>query len=111
MLKTCVFCKIIERTLPATIIAENDEVIVIKDIQPKAPIHYLIIPKIHVADLTGFIESQKDIAGSLLFMAKQLALELPEPAFKLLINNGASAGQMIFHSHIHFLAGSQFSEF
>jgi histidine triad (HIT) family protein len=111
MINTCVFCKIIARILPASVIAENDQLIVIKDIHPKAPVHYLIIPKVHVADINGLSEVQKDLAGSMLLMAKKLAEDLPEPAFKFLINNGAQAGQMVFHLHAHFLAGARLSEF
>jgi histidine triad (HIT) family protein len=111
MVNTCVFCKIIARILPATVIAENDQLIVIKDIHPKAPIHYLIIPKIHVANINELEDSQKDLAGSMLLMAKKLAQDLPEPAFKLLINNGAQAGQVVFHLHTHFLAGARLAEF
>ncbi len=112
MNSSCIFCKIIAKQIPAIIIAENDEVIAIKDINPKAPIHYLIVPKKHVADITAFEESEALIAGKMLLMAKQLAKGLQgSQAFKLMVNNGAEAGQMVFHSHIHFLAGKKFAEF
>ena len=105
-MKDCLFCKIINKELSASIIAENEQIIVIKDIYPKAPIHYLIIPKKHITDITGFSDSDRALAGNLLLMGKQLAQSLSEPkAFRLVVNNGADAGQVIFHSHLHFLAG------
>ncbi len=111
-MSSCIFCKIIARELPATIIAENQEIIVIKDINPKAPIHYLILPKRHIADITEFQDSDTNLAGQMLLMAKQLAKGLSgSQSFKLLVNNGADAGQVVFHSHIHFLAGKKFAEF
>ena len=112
MQSSCIFCKIIAKQIPSTVIAENDDILVIKDIHPKAPIHYLIMPKKHVADITGFEESDANIAGQMFLMAKQLAKGLQgSKAFKLLVNNGADAGQMVFHSHIHFLSGRKFTEF
>jgi histidine triad (HIT) family protein len=108
-MQSCIFCKIIAKQIPSTIIAETDQILVIKDINPKAPIHYLIMPKKHVADITGFQESDTNLAGQMLLMAKQLAQDLPgSKSFKLLVNNGADAGQMVFHSHIHFLSGKSF---
>jgi len=107
MQSNCVFCKIIDGKIPATIIAENEHVIAIKDINPKAPIHYLIIPKKHFADISQLDDTDKDLAGNMLLMAKQLAQELSgTKAFKLVVNNGADAGQIVFHAHVHFLAGS-----
>ena len=104
-MQSCVFCKIIDQKIPATIIAENEHVIAIKDINPKAPIHYLIIPKKHLSDITAFDESDVNLAGQMILMAKQLSQELSgSQAFKLVVNNGEDAGQVVFHSHFHFLA-------
>ncbi len=101
----CVFCKIIAREIPATIIAENDAVIVIKDIYPQAPIHYLIIPKMHIVDMSELPADKGKVAAALLMMAQELS-QLPGcKQFKLQNNNGPRAGQVVFHIHIHFLAG------
>ena len=107
MSDACIFCKIIAKEIPSTIIAQNEEIIVIKDINPKAPIHYLIIPKKHVVDITKFEASDKNLAGAMVLMAQQLAQQLPgSKAFRLVVNNGADAGQIVFHTHFHFLAGN-----
>ncbi len=109
---SCIFCKIIAREVPSTIIAETDDIIVIKDINPKAPIHYLIIPKKHMADLTKFEQTDAPLAGHMLLMAKQLSQGLSgSQDFKLMVNNGADAGQIVFHAHIHFLAGKKMADF
>ncbi len=106
-MQSCIFCKIIAKQLPSTVIAENDNILVIKDINPKAPIHYLIIPKKHVADITGFEDSDTNLAGQMVLMAKQLAKQLAgSQSFKLLVNNGSDAGQIVFHAHFHFLSGN-----
>jgi histidine triad (HIT) family protein len=112
MQANCIFCKIVAKQVPSSIIAETDDVLVIKDINPKAPIHYLIIPKKHIADLTGLEAGDVALAGQMLLMAKQLAQDLSgSKGFKLLVNNGPDAGQVVFHSHIHFLSGKKFAEF
>jgi histidine triad (HIT) family protein len=104
----CVFCRIINKELSATIIAENDHIIVIKDIHPKAPTHLLIIPKKHISDISALAHEDTDLASDMLFMAKQLSQTISgASSFKLMVNNGKSAGQIIFHLHIHFLAGKE----
>ena len=106
----CIFCKIIAKELPAKVIAENDTTIVIQDIAPKTPIHYLIIPKKHVADITQLQAEDKNIAADLLFMAKHLSEQIPGAEhFRLVANNGSGAGQVVFHLHLHFLSGKTFS--
>jgi histidine triad (HIT) family protein len=106
----CIFCKIIEKQIPSTIILETNSVLVIKDISPKAQIHYLIVPKKHIEDLRSFAQGDLSLAGELLFVAQQLSAMHNNSAFKLLVNNGYQAGQRVFHLHIHFLAGSSLPE-
>ena len=112
MIQDCIFCKIIQKQLPAKIIAENDEVIVIQDIAPKAPIHYLIIPKKHIQDVQSIEQEDKGLVGSLFLMAKELSGKLAgSGAFRLIVNNGADAGQSVFHVHSHFLSGKKMLDF
>jgi len=108
----CVFCKIIARQLPSKVIAETEDIIVIDNIAPKTPIHYLIIPKKHVADINELNQQDVMLAGEMVLMAKKLSGDLPSGSqhFRLSVNNGAGAGQAVFHLHFHFLAGMKFSD-
>ncbi len=104
--QNCVFCKIIAQEIPATIIAQNDECIVIKDRAPKAPIHYLIIPRKHISQLAAVEEEDASVMAAIGRMARHISQELPgSQAFRFVINNGADAGQTVFHLHAHILAG------
>lgn len=110
-MQSCIFCKIINREVPAKIIQESVLSIVIEDIHPKAPIHYLIMPKKHIANMLDVNWLSGDVYGDLLELARDLAKELPEPQdFNLVLNNGVSAGQSVFHLHFHFLAGKNIYE-
>ncbi|MES1224596.1 MAG: HIT domain-containing protein [Bacteroidota bacterium] len=103
----CIFCKIVAGQVPTTIIKETDDLIVIKDRAPKAPIHYLIIPKNHVENIQAASSEDLAIGASIFLMAKKLSSELSENQdFKLVMNNGFKAGQRVFHMHVHFLAGA-----
>lgn len=101
----CLFCKIIQKTIPSTVIAENEHVIVIKDIAPRAPTHLLIIPKHHVENVSTMTTSDAVYSSALFSMAQELGKTLSHSAFNLIVNNGAAAGQSVFHLHMHFLAG------
>jgi len=112
MSDNCIFCKIINKVTPSTIIKENDDVIVIKDINPKAPVHYLIVPKKHFSDIRDLQDYNVILSGKLLLMAKELSHDLLDSqSFRLVSNNGKESGQCVFHFHIHFLAGKQMSDF
>jgi histidine triad (HIT) family protein len=109
--QSCIFCKIIAGTIPSKIIAQNDQTLAIQDITPKAPIHYLIIPKTHIKDVSSLPNNMVNIPGELFMMAQKLALDLPgDKSFRLVVNNGAGAGQSVFHLHMHLLAGGFYSE-
>jgi diadenosine tetraphosphate (Ap4A) HIT family hydrolase len=108
----CIFCKIIAGKVPSQRIAENDSLIVIKDIAPKTSIHYLIIPKKHIVNIQFLAKEDISLAGDIFLMAKELASQLSgSQAFRLVSNNGADSGQKVFHLHIHFLAGKHLSDF
>lgn len=108
----CVFCKIIARTIPASIIEETDTTIVIKDIAPKAPIHYLIIPKKHIESVKALGNDDATVANDLFIMAAHLSTKLSgSQSFRLISNNGSDAGQSVFHLHLHFLSGKQMLDF
>lgn len=107
----CVFCSIISGHIPAAIVAENDHVVVIKDRAPKAPIHYLVIPKLHVTDLRYLPLGQEHIGAEIFGMLRDVATALVQPNdFRLVMNNGAAVGQSVFHAHMHFLAGTTYSD-
>lgn len=109
---TCIFCKILNKQIPAQIVMEDEQVFVIKDIAPKAPIHFLIIPKKHVADIVSLQQEDAVYAAAILLMAQKLSKNVDGAhAFKLVCNNGAAIGQSVFHVHFHFLAGSRLSSF
>ena len=110
--QNCVFCKIIAGQLPAKVITQTDNLIVIDNIAPKSPIHYLIIPKKHVSDITALNHDDLMLAGEMVLMAKTLAADLSgSQAFRLIVNNGSDVGQSVFHVHVHFLAGQKFSDY
>lgn len=103
--QSCIFCKIIQRTIKATVVRENDHVIVIEDISPKAPTHFLIIPKKHIINIATMQPDEKSYALEIITMAHELSRALSIENFNLISNNGAGAGQSVFHMHMHFLAG------
>ncbi len=104
--QNCIFCKIISGNISSKKIYETDDVLVIQDIAPKAPIHYLIIPKLHVKDIQSCLPEQQMMLGAILLAAQHISEQIANGCeFKLVANNGASVGQSVFHLHFHFLAG------
>ncbi|MCK4265206.1 HIT domain-containing protein [Candidatus Babeliales bacterium] len=107
----CIFCKIINKEISAKIIKENNTVIVIEDIFPKAPVHYLVIPKKHIVNLSTITSLDKELVWHMIEIIKELANDLPDPkAFNTLSNNGKEAGQSVFHMHWHFISGRNIVE-
>lgn len=111
MIDSCIFCKIIAKQIPTSVVHETDDIIVIKDLYPKAPIHYLIIPKKHIQDIQSIAQEDMALPASMIHVAKQLSSKLDGSGdFKLVVNSGKDAGQKVFHLHMHFLAGKQLGE-
>lgn len=104
------FKKIIDGEITADIVHEDENCLAFKDIAPQAPIHILIIPKKEIAMLSDAVEEDQKLLGILLVTANKIAKELSiEDNFRLVINNGAKAGQSVFHLHLHLLSGRPFS--
>ncbi len=100
------FEKIIDKEIPAEIIFEDEIAIVIKDINPQAPTHLLIIPKKVIPKLSDSSDDDKNVLGHLMLIARDISTELGlDETFRLVLNNGAKAGQSVFHLHIHLLSG------
>jgi diadenosine tetraphosphate (Ap4A) HIT family hydrolase len=102
---SCIFCKIIQGSIPSTIIKENEYVTVIENIAPKAPTHYLIIPKKHLIDVAQLTQADQQFGWNILKIAGEVAQEKKLSGFNLISNNGKSAGQSVFHLHFHFMSG------
>ena len=106
-----IFQRIIDGELPSEKLYEDDQCIVIRDIQPQAPTHVLIIPREPIPRLVDADPSHQSLLGHLLLVAGRVSETLGcADAFRLVINNGAEAGQTVFHLHLHILAGKRFAE-
>lgn len=111
MTEPSVFTQIINRELPATIHYEDEQCIVISDINPKAPIHLLIIPKEPIVRLAHAEKSHQSLLGHLLLVAGDVAREKGVgEAFRMIVNSGKGAGELIPHLHLHLLAGKDLSK-
>lgn len=106
-MQDCLFCKIINREIPADIVYEDEKVLVFKDIKPEAPVHLLIIPKKHIPTLTDVIEEDILLLGHVQLTAARLAAEKGFAAggYRLVSNCGRDGGQLVMHIHYHLLAG------
>jgi histidine triad (HIT) family protein len=103
----CVFCQIIAKKLPGKIEYEDDELVVLWDINPQAPVHLLIIPKKHIARLSELNEADDLLICKMMKVARDMAkkLKLGDQGFRMVINDGKDSGQSIFHIHLHLLSG------
>ena len=103
---TCIFCQILARELPGEILYEDEDLAVIKDINPEAPVHLLIIPKRHFDSLNSLGEEDARIGGKMLLAARKMAeAQKIQSGYKILINTGREAGQQVRHLHMHLIGG------
>jgi histidine triad (HIT) family protein len=108
-MEDCIFCKIAAGILPSTKVFEDERVFAFRDIHPQSPIHILIIPKKHYADLAGLDEKDQPLMGYLLHVANRLAKEegIAQKGYRIAINCGPQGGQVVQHLHVHLLGGRE----
>ena len=105
-METCMFCKIARGEIPAKKIHEDELTVAFQDIHPQAPVHFLIIPKAHVASLVDCGPSQEALLGRMLALAPRLALQQgASDGFRTIVNTGRVGGQEVYHLHIHVIGG------
>jgi len=105
MSDSCLFCRIVRREIPATVIREDEHTLAFRDIDPKAPTHVLVIPKEHVASLNDVRDPA--LVGRLQLVASAIASDegLTDAGYRTVMNCGPDAGQTVFHVHLHLLGG------
>jgi histidine triad (HIT) family protein len=106
-MKGCIFCDIVQGRKPATIVYQDEEVMIFKDISPRAPVHLLIIPKRHIRSLNDLTDGDREIVAAMVFSSQTIAhrLGVAQRGYRLLLNVESGGGQDIFHLHMHLLAG------
>jgi len=107
----CLFCKIINKEIQAKTVYEDEKVLAFEDINPQAPIHILIIPKKHFANLNEMTEDDKEVVGHMFLVAGRIAKEkgVSENGYRAVFNTNKDAGQEVFHIHMHLLGGRKFA--
>lgn len=112
MSETTIFDKILAREIPADIVYEDDQVLAFKDIAPRAPVHYLIIPKQRIATLNDASPDDQALLGHMMLTAAQLAREagIAEDGYRVQMNVNKGGGQVVYHIHLHMFGGRPLAE-
>lgn len=105
----CVFCKIVKKEIPADIIYQDEKILAFKSIEPKAPLHLLIIPKRHILSVDHLELQDKELIGELFLAAQKIAKErgVSQTGYRLIFNVGRDAGQTVDHLHLHLIGGEK----
>ena len=106
----CLFCKIINKEIPAKIRFEDNDFIAFDDIKPKAKTHILLLPKKHLHSVAALEESDAELMGKMILTAKKIAQESGLDSFRLVFNSGRDAGQEVDHIHLHVLGGNKLGD-
>lgn len=103
----CLFCKIIKGEIPGKFVYQDERVVAFHDINPKAPVHILVVPVKHIESINEINGEDKDLMGEILLKVKEIAkkLNIDKSGYKLVANNGKGSGQLVFHLHFHLLGG------
>ena len=105
----CLFCGIVDGSVKANLVYQDDAVVAFSDIAPRAPVHILIIPRKHVASVSDIAAADRALIGDIFQVAAKLAREhgIAERGYRVVVNSGADAGQSVLHIHYHLLGGRQ----
>ncbi|MFT2097788.1 histidine triad nucleotide-binding protein [Marinomonas sp. 2405UD66-6] len=105
----CLFCKIVNGEIPATVLYEDDDVIAFEDIMPQAPTHFLVIPKRHISTLNDLTDDDAAVVGKLQITAAKVAKQkgISEEGYRVAMNCNEMGGQTVYHIHMHVLGGRQ----
>ena len=103
----CLFCKIVKGEIPSTVVYQDEQVMAFRDINPVAPTHILVIPKKHIASTNEVSEEDEQLLGHMLTVVKPITDKegITESGYRLMINTGKDANQVVFHLHLHILGG------
>lgn len=106
----CLFCKIVAGKIPSRVVYQDDELFVFHDIHPWAPVHFLMIPKAHIASMAQLTDADAGLMGRMMVLAPKLALQegcnpYPDGGFRILSNIGDEGGQEVRHLHVHVMGG------
>ena len=101
----CLFCKIVSGDIPGEFVHQDDRCVVIRDINPQAPTHVLVIPREHIESLNDAAQRDEGLLGHLLRVGARVMNDLGHEDYRTVINTGADAGQSVFHLHVHVLGG------
>jgi len=109
MMTECVFCKIVSGEIPSEGVYKDELVTAFRDINPAAPTHILIVPNKHIAAVSELSEEDEQLMGHLFTVAQKLAVKegISQSGYRLIINNGPDANQVVFHLHLHLLGGQK----
>lgn len=105
----CIFCRIVSGEIPGAKVYSDEQVTAFRDINPAAPVHILVVPNKHIASTNDIEEADEQLMGHLLFAAKKIAVQegIAADGYRLLINTGKNANQVVFHIHLHILGGGR----
>lgn len=104
----CVFCKIVRGEIAASKVYEDEDIFAFNDINPAAPVHFMLIPKLHIASLSDVEDMHQHLLGKMLLLAPRLAKEQGcTNGFRTIINTGRAGGQEVFHLHVHIIGGME----
>ncbi|MFF1376705.1 histidine triad nucleotide-binding protein [Streptomyces sp. NPDC058308] len=101
----CLFCKIVAGEVPATVVRESETTVAFRDINPQAPTHVLVIPRVHHPDAASLAAAEPQIAADVLREAGDVAAQEGAESYRIVFNTGPGAGQTVFHAHAHVLGG------